>query len=422
MTVAGVLDTAAANIVQAGIGKDEVERFIRRNRLQLEGRIRSQLSPLGRDRIVLFCMGLGRDSFTMLCLLLEGKLIAQQTLVQPQDLAAVVFADTGYEWQQTYQTLPLARELCARANLRFLHLEKPQKEGEAGWQAWTEGWSERRASGHARALPPWRQDPPASIEARARSGYYHGRAPILDDYQMRSSVISIAKQDCTSNHKIAAIRRVLEDLASERFDSSSNADWGREVRKGARPPHLMLIGYAADEHHRLSHGDCSPDYVEEAYPLVEAGIRKADETLILERWQLNHVHKSGCYICPYQPVSWYWALREVDPQAWASVLQYEQTALARNPRMTVLPGRGTLEHEVNAWRERNPDATVDAVLSKAYTRCRTAHREEQPTTVSMESLSEPCPLPDGLLSWVMARVKAARGAGPLPPALREGSA
>ena len=406
MTPADVLNSVSRHLELTGFDKAYLNGFMERNRLQLEGRIRARFRPLGEDRIVTLNLGLGRDSFTMLCLLLEGSLLAQQTAVRTQDIAAVVFSDTGYEWQHTYEALSFARSLCQKGGLRFLHLEKPQKEGEAGWQAWTETWTERRAAGLSRALPPWRQDPPASIEARARSGYYHARAPILDDYQSRRTVISMARQDCTSNHKIAAIRRLIEDLAFERFQVESNRDWGREVRRGTRRPHLSLIGYAADEPDRFTHESCSPDYVEEAYPLVELGVRKEDEAPILERWQLGHLLKSGCVLCPYQPIAWYWALREVDPEAWAKVIEYEANALSQNPRMSVIPGGSTLAERVDQWRARNPEATVDTVLSKAYTRCRPATKTE-----TVETLNEPCLMPDLLLRWVMARVQSAGHGG-----------
>lgn len=343
--------------------------WVQRNRLHLEALIRSKLRPLGGDRIVTLNMGLGRDSLAMLCLLLERKLLAQATVVNVPDISAVIFSDTGYEWQHTYAVLPLTMELCLQAGLRWLHLRKPPAEGQAGWMQWQNSWQQRRIDGPSRERPPWQQEPPASIEARASSGYYHLRAPILDDYQTRATVISVNRQDCTANHKIGPIRRVIEDLANERFQVESNREWGRDVRASRRRPHLSLIGYAANEQSRLGH-EGGVDYAEEAYPLVEMGIAKMDETAILERWHLDHVRKSGCMLCPYQPVSWYWALREVDLDAFWKIEEYERRALERNPRMTVMPGRKPLAEAVNAWRQANPDATVEQVLTKAYNRCR----------------------------------------------------
>ena len=106
----------------------------------------------------------------------------------------------------------------------------------------------------------------------------------------------------------------------------------------------------------------------EAYPLVELGVSKADEDTILIRHGLSHARKSGCAMCPFQPVGWYWALRETDPEGWAAVAAYERVALARNPRMFIV-GQAPIGEAVAAWRGKHPDATVDGVLGKTYGRC-----------------------------------------------------
>ena len=77
-------------------------------------------------------------------------------------------------------------------------------------------------------------------------------------------------------------------------------------------------------------------YVTEAYPLIELGVTKADEDAILRRHGLSHARKSGCAMCPFQPIGWYWALRETDPAGWEAVVEYERAALERNPKMFVV--------------------------------------------------------------------------------------
>jgi hypothetical protein len=108
--------------------------------------------------------------------------------------------------------------------------------------------------------------------------------------------------------------------------------------------------------------------VTEAYPLVELGVTKADEDAILIRHGLSHARKSGCAMCPFQPVGWYWALRETDPAGWAAVVAYERVALARNPRMFIV-GQAPIGEAVAAWRAKHPRATVEEVLGKTYARC-----------------------------------------------------
>jgi hypothetical protein len=109
------------------------------------------------------------------------------------------------------------------------------------------------------------------------------------------------------------------------------------------------------------------------FPLLEAGISKADEDAILwaSGWDAPEapVFKSGCFMCPFQPPGWYWVLREQHPDLFAVVCEYEAAALAVNPRMWVLgTSKRPLPEAVAAWRERNPYASAEEVLRKEYAR------------------------------------------------------
>ncbi len=137
---------------------------------------------------------------------------------------------------------------------------------------------------------------------------------------------------------------------------------------GQRRPQLSLVGIAADElprRHlgRPQEGGDGPWFVTGAYPLEELGVSKADEETILIRHGLSHVRRSGCAMCPFQPVGWVWALRETDPAGWAAVVDCERAALARNPRMLVV-GQVPVGEAVAAWRAKHPRATAEEVLRK----------------------------------------------------------
>lgn len=338
--------------------------LVRSRRQRPQRQLRSQRQALNARRVVTLNCGMGRDSVTMLLLLIEGSLVVQGAKRGPRDIDAVVFSDTGAEWEHTYEVVPRLRALCEQHGIRLIVLEKPPE------QAWRPHASGQRKRAWLEA------EQPMSITQRAGRGGYHLRPPILADLQSRATVVSMGKGDCTDNHKIAPMRKLLEDLSVERF-GLDNRQWGAAVRAGEREPHLTIIGIAADESHRAQRGQGKrrgPDYVTEAYPLVEMGISKADEAPILKRWGFEFVRKSGCFMCPYQPISWYWAMREADPKRWRQVVAYEQRALARNPHMYVTGGtkRGggkRLPELVEEWRRKNPDATVDEVLDKAYKRC-----------------------------------------------------
>ena len=75
-------------------------------------------------------------------------------------------------------------------------------------------------------------------------------------------------------------------------------------------------------------------------------------------------------MCKFAPVWWYWAIREEVPEQFEAVVDYEARALRRNPKLLVFPRYGVpLPEAVRRWRAENPDATIDAVMSKDYKRC-----------------------------------------------------
>ena len=281
--------------------------------------------------------------------------------ILPEDLDAVIFSDTGAEWKHTWAVLPRVRQICKRHGIRFIVLRKPRKTGPLGWLR------NMRAKGD-RSLPAWCRGSWSTIEQKAEAGAYHLRLPILNEYMRFAKIAVTVSASCTDNHKVGAIRRCMNDLSVDRF-GLNNRQWAHRVRTGKLPRHRVLIGIAADEASRAINTG-RPHYERAVYPLLEMGIDKAAEAEVLERHGLGHVKKSGCFMCPYQPVGWYWALRETNPRAWQDVIDYEATALAANPKMHIIgaaKGR-PIEETVARWRERNPGATIEAVLTKEYGR------------------------------------------------------
>ena len=233
--------------------------------------------------------------------------------------------------------------------------------------------------GAVRFTPEWveaSKDLP-SIEERALGGAYHRRAPIVEDYERLCRITLRASAACTANQKILPINsRLLNDMSIEKFGvSTSSGAWGRDVKNGTRPKHRILIGIAADETHRMAGAEAKAQestFVIPKHPLVDMGIAKKGEQPILDRHGLGHTRKSGCVGCHFQPLSWYWALKESQPESYARVVDYERKAIdhAKETGQTVkyLKGSKPLDEQVSSWRGRNPDATVDAVLDKEYDR------------------------------------------------------
>lgn len=86
--------------------------------------------------------------------------------------------------------------------------------------------------------------------------------------------------------------------------------------------------------------------------------------------------------CPYQPASWYWALKVTEPMTYLRVVEYEAVAMDRNPNMAATGFKKdgepmTIPEVVRRWRKNNPDARPDEVLDKTYSRCTSDVREAQ---------------------------------------------
>lgn len=339
-----------------------------------------------KPHLVVLRLGLGRDSLAMLCLLVSQGLTAGGRHLEAVDVDAVVFTDTGAEWQSTYRLIPRVRAFCAEHGLRFLVQRKPNPLYAAQYAAMC------KSEGSILPDKPWRRSDPGTVEGRCRSGFYHHRIAIMSDYESRDTIVRFADGgSCTSNHKVAPMRAMLADLAAEKWPrlatvasgpnkgKPSNHSWGAAIRRGEALPHELLLGIAADEAQRVLE-DGGPSYERSLYPLVEMGVTKADEADILEAFGFNDVHKSGCTMCKFAPLAWFWVLSVMEPQSFRRVAEYEANALDNGkvsgnrqylfPRTKGSDGQPMrIREAVLAWRKANPTATVESVMQKDYKRC-----------------------------------------------------
>ena len=314
---------------------------------------------INSNRVIVLNMGLGRDSMTMLALLKQGKLVAEGHIVRPQDVDAVVFSDPGAEWDHTYLITRVVEKTAKQLGIPFYWLKKPM---ECDWEEYLHDLrSLRRAKGslleglndkEKASVRRWRTGQESlSVPVKAKTGYYHLNPPIIEHYELdRPSgpmLVGFGDKACTVNHKIAPIRSLMNDLSIEKFELGNRA-WGNRVKAGRAVPHLNLVGLAADEESRASkrhaynparwQGKAGPYFVDEAYPLMEMGITKAGEQPVLESEGWGYVRKSGCFMCPYQPLEWYWLLDHKARQGnqWA---QTAMTRLTRAQRRVVEHGK-----------------------------------------------------------------------------------
>lgn len=372
---------------------------------------------LNANRLVILRMGLGRDSMTMLVLLAQGELVVEGKKRGPDEVDAVVFTDPGHEWPFTYDLIPRVQAFCAKYTIRFLWQKKPPADGPGGWIAWLRHQNALRARGSTQfGTPPWRRDSaldraqarvdeaqarvdgarprsperkaanealeeaklalrtavPASyrIEDRCARGYYHARIPLFDDYMAKDAWIAKDDSSCTIIHKITPNREMLADLQEERFgrliplpDTARRGYWQRQAEAWNPPgafapsewrPHLMLIGYAADEEGRLTavkdDGESFAGFESEAYPLMAMKIPKTGEQAFLGSLEgvdarmrfrpggFSDVWKSGCVSCIHQDVAQWWMASQLVPDQFEARVEHERGVVARvGPIQAIFP-------------------------------------------------------------------------------------
>jgi len=265
--------------------------------------------------LTLLSLGLGRDSMTILALLMEGKCLVNGKRTRLDQIDGVVFSDTGAEWEFTMALIPKVTRVCVRAGVPFYWLKKPPMKEVLKFEAVFERQRRKvikRAGdpykGHSpykgapelrrgegtklRAAAPWRRRRYRSIDQKAELGGYHELIPIEQELQLLARIATKARKDCTVRHKIEPIRELLNDLLEVKYDTTL-VQWGLGVKAGLLKPNNMLLGLAADEAGRMQEWKPDPRIkptkagkwpkkavrwgVRDVYPLDEGKITKAKE-------------------------------------------------------------------------------------------------------------------------------------------------
>ena len=295
-------------------------------------------------------MGLGRDSMTILALLQgRGITVLGRRGVKLADLDAVIFSDTGLEWDHTMDLAPIVRRVCSKAGVPFFNLAKPtDREQLAYMKRWRKGeplvgaWRKRKYFKGSR--PTLRE-----MQDKAARGGYHAFVDLDRATGLYERTTGYNTATCTERHKIIPVEEVLNDLLLLKYGISLDT-WGVQASRGELEPNVLMIGIAADETGRMRTWDPKAPIglgrslgakrskalltwaVRKVYPLAEMEISKADEESILAKTGWPFIYKSGCFSCHFQPVSWFWANRLLDPKMFERVVTYEQKAIARQER------------------------------------------------------------------------------------------
>ena len=447
-------------------GDDSVAALVRPGATAILDKLAATLGESGPRKLqglTILSNGLGRDSATMVALLVQGKLVLDGKEVKPTEVDIVIFSDPGNEWKYTLKVKTRLGALLDQVGVAHVTLEKPPKPKYEGWLKRKQDEVERLLAAGYRgrrftdAIKSWQREHPqpwlgqdwaaaAVSEGRevwrvkAQGGGYHRRPPILEQRNVMRWGTSFMGHACTIGHKIDPIDAFLNDWTLDKHGvklKGKKDSWQALVKKGRAEPHRIIIGMAADEVSRIERGRkamAAAGYKRALYPLHEMGITKEGESKFLKdvrlkgkRYNLDDIKKSGCMMCHYADLGFYWVLRQTEPQTFREIVQYQHRAHEKNPKWSIkgvvrvttkrdaIPrlvalgerARGTprnaskqeaekllskgmskdealerlaeldpaavapvlIEELVTGWRQRYPRATVEQVLDKGYDRC-----------------------------------------------------
>lgn len=102
------------------------------------------------------------------------------------------------------------------------------------------------------------------------------------------------------------------------------------VGKYVKKPCFMMIGFALEESHRASINHNKQ--IENRFPLLEAEIDREGCKKIIKKHGLSIPPKSGCYVCPFQPMGGYRRLRKEHPDLFCKVEKMENQYIARRKK------------------------------------------------------------------------------------------
>lgn len=180
------------------------------------------------------------------------------------DCDAVIFADTGSEEPSTYATVEKVKAMCDEAELPFYTVT------------------------------------------------HESKGPLWEWYSSKGLLPMVGIVWCTSNWKIAPIRRKVRELA----DCTGPKPWAES-----------LLGITTDEAHRARESDVL--WTTASYPLIEA---LWSRERCVRHLEMNYpdlaASKSGCFCCPYRGAKSWATLRKEQPELFERARQMERNALA----------------------------------------------------------------------------------------------
>ena len=113
-----------------------------------------------------------------------------------------------------------------------------------------------------------------------------------------------ARRQCTSNYKIALIKRRVRQLGAHRTN-----------------PATVCKGISLDEIGRMKDSDVQ--YIRHEYPLIDRRMTRVDCRLWLQARGYPDPPKSACIGCPFHDTAG-WRAVAADPEEWADALAVDE--------------------------------------------------------------------------------------------------
>lgn len=142
----------------------------------------------------------------------------------------------------------------------------------------------------------------------------------------------MGRRQCTSEYKLAPIRRKVRELLGAAPPDFRRVSRGRVAEE--------WVGFSSDEIERVS-DNFGVSYVTLRYPLLEMGMsRKGCERWLAERgWS---VVKSACIGCPFHGNRYWREMRDERPEEWADACDFDARIRKGGARALPLDGEAFL--------------------------------------------------------------------------------
>lgn len=162
---------------------------------------------------------------------------------------------------------------------------------------------------------------------------------LVDYYTSRSAVPSVHLRDCTKKFKVAVVRSFLRDLS---------------VRTG-----VMVLGIAWDEIERMRTSDVR--WLRNEYPLIDRRMTRAACEAVIAAHGWPSPGKSGCLGCPFMGTRGIARLFRESPAEFARWERMENRAIAKNPRIRLVPRAPPLSSYRDATQRRAMNTALDTL-------------------------------------------------------------